>query len=390
MTILAVLIQERIERTPDGNFWVQSPSDYRYYSQFQDVFPMVRILARTSNVNEPSRAASRLDGAGVGVMPLTDIRGLGSTLFNLRLYRHQLSIGFEGCQAAILRVPFFLSDLATIIIKKMGIPFGADVVGDSWDALSSGSGIGGALRPVMRRVFRSTQRRTCCRATCARYVTRRALQIRYPCPGPQFASSDAMLGPDAFAVETRPFPRTRPLHLISVGTLETLYKAPDIQIESVRLLRDMGIDVRLTLVGDGKRRDELKALAVKRGVDDAVVFKGRLPPGQAIREELDKAHIFIMPSLAEGLPRSLLEAMARGMPCVGTSVGGIVELLPETDLVPPRNAKALANRIAEIAKDQSWWVRSANHNLTVSRDYGEACVQGILKEFLICLHDRMR
>lgn len=388
MSALAVLIQERVQRTPDGRFWVSSSSDYRYYSKFRDIFSTVRILARTCQVREPSGLASRLDGEGVGVIPLADTRGLGRILLSQRLYRRQFALGFEDSQAVVLRVPFFLSDLATITLARMKIPFGADVIGDGWDALSPGSGIGGALRPVIRRIFTFTQKRTCRRATCAKYVTRRVLQARYPCPGPQFASSDVMLGPDAYSAEIKPFPKARPLRLISVGTLETLYKAPDVQIECIRLLRDIGLDVRLTFVGDGKRRGELNSLATKMGVDDAVEFRGRLPAGQAIRDELDKAHIFIMPSLAEGLPRSLLEAMARGMPCVGTSVGGIVELLPETDLVPPRNAKALADRIAEIAKDEARWVWSAGHNLAVSRDYEETRVRATLREFLTCLRER--
>jgi glycosyltransferase involved in cell wall biosynthesis len=53
----------------------------------------------------------------------------------------------------------------------------------------------------------------------------------------------------------------------------------------------------------------------------------------------------------EGLPKALVEAMGRGLPCIGTKVGGIPELLPEEDLVAPNDPEALSTRMLEVLAD---------------------------------------
>ncbi len=115
-----------------------------------------------------------------------------------------------------------------------------------------------------------------------------------------------------------------------------MYKAPDVQIDAVAQLVKEGLDVRLVLIGDGKHRAELEARAAAQGIAAAVViFRGQLTAGSAVRAELDAADIFCMPSRTEGMPRALIEAMARGLPCIGSTMGGIPELLPAEDMVPP-------------------------------------------------------
>ena len=81
-----------------------------------------------------------------------------------------------------------------------------------------------------------------------------------------------------------------------------------------------------------------------------MTFLGQLPAGEMVRAQLDKADLFILPSKTEGLPRALVEAMARALPCIGTTVGGIPELLPSEDLVPPGDVKALAETIEDVLR----------------------------------------
>ena len=74
-------------------------------------------------------------------------------------------------------------------------------------------------------------------------------------------------------------------------------------------------------------RNGLKAKALR----DRVRFRGQLTTPVDVRAELDRADLFVLPSRQEGLPRAMIEAMARALPCIGSSVGGIPELLqPKT------------------------------------------------------------
>ena len=88
-----------------------------------------------------------------------------------------------------------------------------------------------------------------------------------------------------------------------------------------------GHDLTLRVVGDGKRRPDLEALAAQLNCRERIVFAGQLP-STAIIGELDRADLFVLPSRQEGLPRAMIEAMARALPCIGSDVAGFPELLP--------------------------------------------------------------
>jgi len=88
-----------------------------------------------------------------------------------------------------------------------------------------------------------------------------------------------------------------------------------------------------------------------------------------------------LPSFSEGLPRALLEAMACGLPCIGTRVGGIPEVLPQEVLVSPGDVKGLANKINEVLNNPLWMVEMAKRNYEVARGYRSDILQNIRKEF---------
>jgi glycosyltransferase involved in cell wall biosynthesis len=122
-------------------------------------------------------------------------------------------------------------------------------------------------------------------------------------------------------------------------------------------------------VGDGKHRPELERRAAALGVSERVEFRGQLASGELVRQELDRADLFVLPSRQEGLPRAMIEAMARGLPCIGSTVGGIPELLPESDLVPPDDARRLAHTIRSVVTDPARLARMSERNLEKAREY---------------------
>ena len=90
------------------------------------------------------------------------------------------------------------------------------------------------------------------------------------------------------------------------------------------------------------------------GIRDTVLFLGRVP-FKNLPALLSQATIFALPSLREGMPYSLLEAMACGKPIVGTNVVGIRDLIKDSKnglLVPPRNEKELANALLTLLTDR--------------------------------------
>lgn len=105
---------------------------------------------------------------------------------------------------------------------------------------------------------------------------------------------------------------------------------------------------RFLLVGDGHLRGHLEAMATNLGIRNAVEFMGYRSDIPAI---LERADVFVLPSLFEGLPLSLLEAMAAGKPVVATDVDGSHDVVLDGVtgfLVPPRDSEALIKTIASL------------------------------------------
>ena len=120
-------------------------------------------------------------------------------------------------------------------------------------------------------------------------------------------------------------------------------------------LRKMRPDrkVRLILVGDGPERGRISEAVQSAEMGDCVVFAGQL---KDVAPYYDAADVVAIPSLSEGSPNVLLEAMAFGVPVVATAVGGIPEIVTNREsalLVPPRNPGALAEAIDELLSNPS-------------------------------------
>jgi glycosyltransferase involved in cell wall biosynthesis len=119
----------------------------------------------------------------------------------------------------------------------------------------------------------------------------------------------------------------------------------------------------LTIVGEGQYRSELEQLTMRLDVAAHVTFAGQLRQGSEVNALLDRSDLFVLPSRQEGVPRAMIEAMSRGLPCIGTAVGGIPELLDADALVPPNDVEALAAKIIEVIARPNWLAAQSTRNL---------------------------
>ncbi|MBZ5542479.1 MAG: glycosyltransferase family 4 protein [Acidobacteriia bacterium] len=304
-------------------------------------------------------------------------------MWRIPTLRRRVREAVASVDAFILRVPGAISQLAWREIRKKGVPFAVEVVGDPWDALSPG-GVRTLLRPVFRRLWSRNQELMCGEASAASYVTRAALQRRYP-PGPSTWTAsvssidlrDGLVGTDKLEARIAELRRSRgrggsaerPWRVAFLGTLTSLYKGPDVLLNAVAFCVKGCLQLDVAIAGEGKCRPELERLAAKLGLTGSARFLGALPAGEPVRALLDDTDLFVLPSRTEGLPRSLIEAMARGCPCIGSSVGGIPELLPPEDMVRPGDADALARKIIEVLGDPGRMERMARRNWEAAREY---------------------
>lgn len=140
--------------------------------------------------------------------------------------------------------------------------------------------------------------------------------------------------------------------IICVGRL-VQRKGQSLLIAACSALRERGVPVRLTLVGDGPAREPLEAQARELGLGNSVRFTGAVGH-DAIGPMLRAADIFCLPSFSEGVPVVLMEAMAHSVPVVTTQIMGIPELVENGEsglLVPPGRVDVLGDALARLIGD---------------------------------------
>lgn len=140
--------------------------------------------------------------------------------------------------------------------------------------------------------------------------------------------------------------------IVTVGRLSP-EKGHLVLLRAVKVLKDQGVDVEVQIVGAGPFETAIRAEQDRLGIADRVIFEGEQPP-EIVSSLLAEADMFCLPSFSEGLPVSIMEAMAIGVPVVTTWISGIPELAVNevTALtVPASNAEALASALKRVAQD---------------------------------------
>lgn len=370
---LAFVLEQRFLVDHTGVAWTPNAYSRAHWDVYLQYFDAVHVVARAERVAEVPQGHSVADGDGVRLMPVPYYVGPVGFARQLAGVRRAVKEALDQSEAVILRTPGMLAAVAYSVMREERRPYGVHVVGDPYDVYAPGA-IRHPARPFFRWWFSRQLRKQCADSAVATYVTAEALQRRYP-PGPATWTthfSDVELGPDALA-PVAPVPReASPFEVVTVGSLDQPYKGVDVLIDALRRLRDEGMDVRLRVVGDGRLRPQLEAQAVEAGLQAVVHFVGNVAGPAVVRAEVERADLMVVASRTEGLPRVLLEAMALGLPCVGTAVGGIPELLPPEALVPPNDAAALADRLKETLQDPGQRARMGRRNLELAGTYTSA------------------
>ena len=254
----------------------------------------------------------------------------------------------SSCDIFVGRHPSILAcSIADFAVRK-GIPLFSEVMGDAWDAYWNHSIVGKLIAPVM---FMKTKK-IIKRSDYALYVTNEFLQKRYPCENVSVGVSNVLIeNVDEAVLQKRleKIARTdyHNLTLMTTAAIDVQYKGQEYVIKAIPLLNKVGIRVRYLLVGGGEE-NYLKDISKNCGVEDQVEFLGRRTLSEVF-EILDEIDIYLQPSLQEGLPRSVIEAMSRGCPVIGAKTAGIPELISPECVVRRKSVKDIADAVIKLS-----------------------------------------
>jgi glycosyltransferase involved in cell wall biosynthesis len=364
----------------DGRVETAGPLDYGFWKRYLGVFDEVAVLARVHREPLATGRGREVSGPGVSVVEAPAYLGPSGYLSCLPRLVHAVDGAARLRGAVIVRAPSPLGSLLLRRRRRQGrSAFGLEVIGDPREVFSRGR-VRHPLGPLLGRLLAAGLRARCRQASALAYVTHASLQARYPprpVPAGQFVTSCASADLSASALVARPRDPASfrsPFRLVTVASLEQPYKGVDVLVRAAGECHRRGLSLALLVVGEGRERPALEALGRAELPADRVAFAGQVAP-KDVTAHLDASHLFVLASRTEGLPQAMIEAMARGLPCLGSDVGGIPELLEARDLVPAGDACAFAAAIARVLGSPADLAAMSARNLAAAREY-TATVQG--------------
>ncbi len=252
--------------------------------------------------------------------------------------------------------------------KKAGKPYLVEVVGCEWDALWNHSWQGKvAALPRLLALKAAVWD-----APYVLYVTQNFLQQRYPSKGISAGVSDVKIQPfdeEVLNQRVKKINARQEQDKLILGTtagVDVRYKGQQFVIAALGKLKKQGItNIEYHLVGAGKTT-YLQGIAEKFDVAKQVVFKGPLPHADVFRF-LDTIDVYVQPSLQEGLPRAVVEAMSRACPVIGSNTGGTPELLNEKFILKRKNVDDIITKIKTM--DNQTLLFEANRSFKMAQEY---------------------
>ena len=375
----------------DGKYYFKNQEWFDFYQRYLRVFEQLRIANRVIEEKELKKGRVLVDDPRIEIHPLPIFHGpkeyVGKYFATGRAMRNAVS----SCDAAILRLPSTVAQRLSKQVLKAGIPYATEIVFDACDGADTANGV---IEKLLWRIIDRQMRRTCATADGVSCVTERYLQRRYFSKKKNhFESSYSTLNLDkSFFSSPRPFPDHAPLSIAHVDLQIGLHsrKGTDIIIQALsKLKKEKGLIVNVNFAGDDwdNSTDRILNYAKDHDIEGQVACIGFLTRTQ-LTEFLDKSDLFVLPTKAEGLPRVIIEAIAKGLPTITTPASGNPELIPEEYLVDFYDVDGFARRIEKLATNKEAYEKASKENFEHSLQYEGSLLQKKRDEFYLELKNR--
>jgi glycosyltransferase involved in cell wall biosynthesis len=361
----------------------QQSSWKRYLAFFSE---LTVIANKKLQANETMSSFNKVDAPSVQFYFVKPIKTLSAFISSLLFRNRVLEQEIQKHDAVIIRMYSELGLKAIAIARKLKKPYAIEVVGCPWDAFWNHPSLQGkVLAPYawfrMKRAIRQ--------APFVLYVTREFLQRRYPANGQTSYASNVMLPPvDERRLDERMLKiqsGLKPFKIGVVGKVDVVAKGIHILLMAVSKIKDQLEDFQVIVVGPGDIK-KLQQLAVESGIGPRVVFKGKIPSGKPVTDFMDDIDLYVHPSMQEGLPRSVIEAMSRACPVLASSTAGTPELLDNAFLHEPGNVNMIASQILNVFNSRELLKKMASDNFRMANAYSAETLNERRKEFWSKFH----
>lgn len=343
----------------------------RYFKFFGTINLVTRVEQKDIEFINKNPMLQKINGKNVVVNPIKDYKNFPDAIINKKKIIFELEKQIINSDFVILRTPAMLSIFAEKICKKNNISYLTELVADPWDIYYYHSKIAGKL--VAPYMYRKTKK-ICKESNSILYVTENYLQKKYPAlTNNQVGVSDVIIPDNNNEVlENRKkkisFNKNNNIFKFGiVGNYDFKMKG---QEQAIKALVNLAENCILELVGAGDK-NYLYQLSKKLGVENRVNFLGTKKSGTEMFNWMDSIDVLLMPSLTEGLPRVMVEGMSRGLPAIGSNVGGIVELIDPNLIYKKGRVEELQKLMQLISCDNKLLLNTAEENFIKAQNFNK-------------------
>ncbi len=354
----------------NGRYYADAPFA-KILERYSKSFGMLSIATRIINEKEVRNGYVQIDEY------CCNFDNLGSQIkFVIKKTPQNVLKHLREADLVVMRLPSLVSLKVYRLARKNSKKYLTEVMGCAWDAYWNHSLVGKLLAPGMFLGMRRMVKK----ADYCVYVTQSFLQNRYPCKNKSVGISNVDISDVASPKSYVEFNKKN-INIMTAAALDVKYKGQEYVIKAIRELKDKhGINVTYYLAGKGSSA-RLENIAKKNGVSDSIVICGMMSHDN-LSKKMREADIYIQPSLQEGLPRSLIEAMSQGCVCLGSNTAGIPELLKSQFIFKRKNKKAIVNAILSTIELKNLGAIS-KENIEKSKEY----LSSILDNNRKCYYD---
>lgn len=367
----------------NGIYYAANQEGYDFFQRYLRVFEQLRIVCRCKEETPVKASRVLLDDKRIEVVRITDFHRPKQYATQYFQVGREVKNAVIGCDCAIFRLPSTVAFRVWESFKKTKLPYACEIVYDAKDGIAASTNFVNKLLWV--KIHHDMQK-ACNAAVGVSCVTEHYLQQRYYTKvADGFSSHYSSLSlVKEFYTGARDYPTGKTFTIAHVAKQVAFNGRKGINqiIEALAHLKKKGIVVNASFAGKDYNGgiEKLKQYAQSLGVGSQVNFLGFVSR-EELSQLLDTSDMYVMPTKAEGLPRVIIEAMAKGLPCISTPVSGNPELLSNHYLVEYYDVVTLAGRIEELVSNKEVYEKASVDNYNNSLKYEASLLQARRDDF---------
>lgn len=366
----------------NGDYYAHSVYSYDFLKRYLNVFDEVKFIGKVRSIKKENTSNYNLvSGPGICIVELPWYQGGKQMLKKIpKILKSYWNAG-KNVDCFAFRIAQMESFFTYYIGRRRKQPYIVEVVNDPETFTD--------INSFVRKVSVYMVKKLCKKANGASYVTERVLQSKYPNAAMKgvkgcFESyySSVNLEENDIYLEPLYYEEGIKFQIVHVANaINGDVKGHYTLIKMAERLKSANINFKVICIGDGTMVPQYEAYVSELGLNDNIKFIGRVHSKDALLRILRESNLMVLPTKMEGLPRTIIEAMAVGLPCLSTPIAGIPELLKEKYLFDPMDDKGFADCVIELISNPQELHQMSVENLAMAKNFTRPVLEKRRTEF---------